>query len=63
MLDAKASAKLASTLESRLVISMDYDDVTLKAFLKEMGEEKAEVVDKLTLKKKDLENKPSFGRK
>jgi hypothetical protein len=36
---------------------MDYDDASLKAFLKELGEEKAEVVDKLTLKKKDLDTK------
>lgn len=57
MLDAKSAAKLASSFEPRLVIPMDYDSTTLKAFLKEMGEEKAETVDKLTLKKKDLENK------
>ena len=57
MLDAKASAKLASTLEPKMIIPMDYDDASLKAFLKEMGEEKAEVVDKLTLKRKDLEGK------
>lgn len=57
MLDAKAAAKLASSLEPKLIIPMDYDDATLKAFLKEMGEEKAEVVDKLTLKRKDLEGK------
>ncbi len=57
MLDAKSAAKLASSLEPRLIIPMDYDDSTLKAFLKEMGEEKAEVVDKLTLKRKDLDNK------
>lgn len=57
LLDAKMAAKLASSLEPSLIIPMDYDDVTLKAFLKEMGEEKAEVVDKLTLKRKDLENK------
>ena len=36
---------------------MDYDNGSLKAFLKEVGEEKAEVVDKLTLKRKDLEGK------
>ena len=36
---------------------MDYDDASLKLFLIEMGEEKAEVVDKLTLKQKDLDNK------
>lgn len=57
LLDAKAAAKLASSLEPRLIIPMDYDNNTLKAFLKELGEEKAEVVDKLTLKRKDLDNK------
>lgn len=57
MLDAKSAAKLASSLEPRLIIPMDYDGSTLKAFLKELGEEKAEVVDKLTLKRKDLDNK------
>ena len=56
-LDAKQSAKLASSLEPKLIIPMDYDATSLKAFLKEIGEEKAEVVDKLTLKKKDLESK------
>lgn len=57
MLDAKMAAKLASTLEPKLIIPMDYDESSLKVFLKEIGEEKAEVVDKLTLKRKDLENK------
>ena len=57
MLDAKAAAKFASSLEPRLIIPMDYDAGTLKAFLKEIGEEKAEVVDKLTIKRKDLGNK------
>jgi L-ascorbate metabolism protein UlaG (beta-lactamase superfamily) len=57
MLDAKAAAKLASSLEPKLIIPMDYDENTLKAFLKELGEEKAEAVDKLTLKRKDLEGK------
>ena len=57
MLDAKSAAKLASSLEPKLIIPMDYDEGTLKAFLKELGEEKAETVEKLTLKKKDLDNK------
>src|SRR3990167_741912 len=57
LLDAKSAAKLASSLEPKMIIPMDYDDISLKAFLKETGEEKAEVVDKLTLKLKDLENK------
>jgi L-ascorbate metabolism protein UlaG (beta-lactamase superfamily) len=55
--NVKQSAKLASSLEPKLIIPMDYDKETLKAFLKELGEEKAEVVDKLTLKRKDLEGK------
>lgn len=57
MLDAKSAAKLASSFEPKMIIPMDYDDASLKIFLKETGEEKAEVVDKLTLKSKDLEGK------
>ena len=57
MLNAKDSAKLASSLEPKLIIPMDYDESSLKAFLKETGEEKAEVAEKLTLKLKDLEGK------
>ncbi len=57
ILDAKAAAKLALSLEPKMIIPMDYDAASLKTFLKESAEEKAEVVDKLTLKAKDLENK------
>ncbi|MEI7709106.1 MAG: MBL fold metallo-hydrolase [bacterium] len=57
VLDAKGASKLAAALEPKLIIPMDYDPASLKAFLKESGEEKAEVVDKLTLKAKDLEGK------
>ena len=59
VLDAKQAAKFASSLEPKMIIPMDYDSNSLKLFLKEIGEEKAEVVDKLTLKRKDLENKES----
>jgi hypothetical protein len=57
MLDAKAAGKLASALEPKIIIPMDYDEKSLKAFLKEMGEEGAETTEKLTLKRKDLEGK------
>ena len=57
VLDAKQAAKLASSLEPKMIIPMDYDNSSLKLFLKEIGEEKAEVVDKLTLKRKELEGK------
>lgn len=57
MLDAKRAAKIASSLEPKMIIPMDYESSSLKVFLKETGEEKAETVDKLTLKSKDLDNK------
>src|SRR3989338_8796986 len=57
LLDAKMAAKLASSFEPKMIIPMDYDDASLKMFLKEIGEEKAEVVYKLTLKLKDLDGK------
>src|SRR5574343_1086198 len=57
LLDAKSAAKLALSFEPKMIIPMDYNDASLKVFLKEIGEEKAEVVDKLTLKLKDLEGK------
>jgi len=57
LLDGKSATKLASALEPKMIIPMDYDPASLKVFLKETGEEKAEVVDKLTLKSKDLEGK------
>ena len=57
LLDAKSAAKLALLFEPKLIIPMSYNNDSLKMFLKEMGEEKAEVVDKLTLKLKDLDGK------
>lgn len=48
--------KFAVSLEPKLIIPMHYDDAALKVFLKEGGE-KVEAIDKLTLKKKDLEGK------
>lgn len=57
LIDAKAAARLASSLEPKLIIPMDYDAATLKVFLKEMGQENPDTADKLTLKRKDLEGK------
>ncbi len=57
LIDVKTAAKISSSLEPKLIIPMDYDKDSLKTFLKEMGQEKAEEVDKLTLKRKDLEGK------
>jgi L-ascorbate metabolism protein UlaG (beta-lactamase superfamily) len=53
--------KLAVQLEPKIIIPMHYgqigDKTALKVFLKEGGEEDLKPVDKLTLKKKDLEGK------
>jgi L-ascorbate metabolism protein UlaG (beta-lactamase superfamily) len=60
VLDAASAAKLAVTLEPRIIIPMHYEGMgepkALEAYLKEEGES-FEKVDKLTLKKKDAAEK------
>lgn len=60
VLDAKNAAKIAAVLEAKIIIPMDYDKESLKVFLKEVGTENPEIVDKLTLKRKDLEGKENY---
>lgn len=48
--------KLATKMEPSIIIPMDYDDKTLKEFLKESGKN-PKPEEKLTIKKKDLEGK------
>jgi L-ascorbate metabolism protein UlaG (beta-lactamase superfamily) len=62
VLTASEAYKLAVSLGARLVIPMHYDsgktgDSAVSTFLKEGGVTKLEAVEKLTLKKKDLEGK------
>lgn len=61
VLDAAHAYKLAVKLEPKLIIPMHYGDVgdknALKTFLKEGGEESSSGVDKLTIKRKDLDGK------
>lgn len=63
VLDASRANKLAVALEPKLIIPIHYGDVgvdnALKKFLKEAGEEGVKPIDKLTLKKKDLDGKES----
>ena len=54
VLEVPQASKLAVKLEARLVIPMQYDATTLKAFLKEEGNESLKPVEKLTLKRKDV---------
>ena len=61
VLTPAAAYKLAVKLEPKVIIPMHFgavgDKNALKVFLKEAGEESVKPVDKLTLKKKDLEGK------
>ena len=57
--DAKEAYKVAMNLEPKMVVPMHFKDIkdeTLKAFLKEDGATLSPL-DKLTIKRKDLENK------
>lgn len=59
VLDATAAHKLAVQFEPKFIIPSHFGEVgspnALKIFLKEAGEESVKPVDKLTIKKKDLE--------
>lgn len=54
VLEVPQASKLAVKLEAKCVIPMHYDKQSLDAFLKEEGASGAKPVDKLTLKKKDV---------
>lgn len=54
VLDVPAASKLAVKLEAKLILPMHYNDTALKAFLKEIGAEGADRLDKLTIKKKEV---------
>ncbi|MCX6705491.1 MAG: MBL fold metallo-hydrolase, partial [Candidatus Woesebacteria bacterium] len=61
VLDPAVAHKLAVQFEPKIIIPSHYGEVgitnSLKMFLKEAGEEGVKPVDKLTIKKKDLEGK------
>lgn len=63
VLDATKAEKLSVEIEPKIIIPMHFGDVgvsgALKKYLKEAGEENVKPIDKLTLKKKDLEGKMS----
>jgi len=61
VLDAARANKIAVSLEPKIIIPMHYGEVgstnALKTFLKEVGSDSSKPIDKLTIKKKDLEGK------
>src|SRR3989344_354927 len=56
-LDASEAYKFAVSLEPSIIIPMNYSAESLKSFLKEGSAEALKPLDKLTIKKKDLEGK------
>jgi hypothetical protein len=56
-LGAAAANKVAVAIEPKIIIPMDYTAENLKTFLKEAGEEKVEPLDKLTIRRKEIEAK------
>lgn len=56
-LDPSRAHELAVKIGASLVIPMLYDDTRLKSFLKEEGSEGVKPVEKLTVKKRDLDGK------
>jgi L-ascorbate metabolism protein UlaG (beta-lactamase superfamily) len=61
VLDAAKADKISVEIEPKIIIPMHYGEVgekdALKKFLKESGEEGVKAIDKLTIKKKELEGK------
>ncbi len=61
VIDAANAEKLSVEIEPKIIIPMHYGEVgakdALKKYLKEAGEESVKPIDKLTLKRKDLDGK------
>ncbi len=57
VLDPASAYQLAVSLEPKLIIPMHYDAKALATFLKEGSQQAADMVEKLTLKRKDIEGK------
>jgi L-ascorbate metabolism protein UlaG (beta-lactamase superfamily) len=57
VLDPAAAYQLAVSLEPKIIIPMHYDKKSLETFLKEGSQHAADMVEKLTIKRKDIEGK------
>ncbi len=56
-LSAHEAVVVANNLEPKMIIPVGYDDKTLPIFLKEAGAVGLQAIEKLTIKRKDLDNK------
>jgi hypothetical protein len=57
LLTARDAVVVANNLESKMIIPVGFDDKTLPIFLKEAGAVGLQAVEKLTIKRKDLDGK------
>ncbi len=57
VLEAAPAHELAVSLEPRIIIPMHYEKKSLETFLKEGSQQAADMVEKLTIKRKDIEGK------
>lgn len=60
LFDSAKAYKVATTFSPSVIIPLDADEASLTKFLKEAGQDKSEMLDKSTLKRKDLDGKESF---
>jgi hypothetical protein len=58
--DSAKAYKAATTFSPNVIIPLDADDASLAKFLKEAGQNNADMQDKATLKRKDLDGKENF---
>lgn len=56
-LSAKDAVMVANNLEAKIIIPIGFDDKTLPTFLKEAGATNVKAIEKLTIKKKELDGK------
>jgi hypothetical protein len=57
VLDSASAYQLAVSLEPKIIIPMHYDKKSLETFLKEGSQQAADMVEKLTIKRKDIDGK------
>ena len=57
LFDPATAYKVATSFDVNVIIPYEYDDQSLQKFLKEGGQEKVEILDKYTVKRRDLDGK------
>ncbi len=60
VMDPAQGYKVSVSFDPSIIVPMDYEADALKRFLKEGGQEKNEMLEKLTIKRKDLEGKEAY---